>query len=231
MEWLNKNSPFFTLLQESRALFAVELAKNLIVLSVSQGYFRGIGDLMHDPIGLPFKKIAGGNPASFEQLKHVAREKIPYAPVAFVMHPPFPAPRNVRGQAIGGVGAAATLILEREVLPYQDAGEIPLKPESNFASVSHSELFRAYEEMAGLRQCLTSAEERIKAFELEMRFRGMYIKLLSDIAEKARELSSLALILTARIEPSPECRELAEKLEDAGLEISESAMRLARALK
>lgn len=231
MEWLNKGSPFFELLQESRALFAVELAKNLTVLSVSKGYFRGLGDLYHDPVGMKFKKIAGGNPKSFEQIRLVAKEKLQSAAVAFTMHPPFPMPRNVRGQALAGGNASVTLLLEREIGAFLELTPDTVITRPTRVSISHADLFRAYEEMSGLRQSLSTAEERLQAFELEIRFRGMYVKLLTRIAENARELASLAIIMSTRLESTSINRAQLQKLEETGIEVSESAMRLARALK
>lgn len=219
------------ILRDSRAVFALRLDPDLNVLWVSNGYRRLVSDLTHIPEGSGLFEIAVKT-ASAEAAIAASRQP-GGAPVriSLLLNPPFRAPRNVSGYAIAASDGNIALVLECDFDRMRAAVE-GVKPEKpTIESISHSMLLDAYEEMSNLRQSLSSAEDRIKAYEVEMRFRDMYVKLLTQIADRARELASLALIICAKMDERHADFELLTKLENEGNEISVSAMRLARALK
>lgn len=228
MDTASLHSLFKVLLGESRAIFSIEITRDFSITSVSQAYFKGIHDTSHNPTGLALSEIIAGNSRVFEDLGSVEGKTGAVVPVSFTIKPPFPAPRNVRGAA-GILDDGFFLVLERDIGPIgiRDEKPAPL----SLSPGMHADLLTAQYELSRLRRKLSMAEVSVSAFDAQKTMMKMIIPLLESIAERAKSLSSLAVIISTRLESSEvESRDLVRKLEHESIELFEAATRLMRGL-
>lgn len=212
----------------SRAAFLIETDGSLAVRSASRGYFRGIGEPLHTPVGRNLRELLAGGTKTAARLSELASQG-GMEPVALTFLPPFPQPRNVSGVALGADGRLL-LLLERDV---DTVGADYPAPERSFVSEAgvHKELFATQDELSRLRRDLSQALDRLAAIEDQRAMLQMLVPMISAVADKAKDLSSLALIISTRLGgENAENDELLAKLEAESAKLHEFGKRLGRGL-
>lgn len=213
---------------ESRATFCIEIDSEFVIKSVSKGYFKSINDHHHDPLGKNLRDLVAGSPAAIDTISDCVVGNT--AAIAFILNPPFPAPRNVRGLAIRTGNSTFTLVLERDIGTIGKTDDV-YQPKTTAKNV-HRELLDTQAELSKARNELEFVRSAVSSLEVRRSMLELFIPLLHNVAESAKTLASKAVIIATRLDyaDSKTCKLLGD-LECEGIELHAAANRILRGLK
>ena len=214
-------------LDESRLVFSVEMDEGLAVIRASKGFSYGEGAGRFEPAGLHFPDLLV-NGVKFAEALFALSPGVA-APAVVTFSPPFPAPRTARGIAVR-TQAGYFAIFERDVELLEQGEAAGAQTFRREASI-HRELFATKDELSLLRRDLSLALDRLRSLEALRSMQRLIAPLIGKVADEAREVSSLAVILATRIGGADaDNDELLSRLESRSALLHESAKRLGRGL-